>query len=154
MTDEEISELRKAIDRVELNHYNASKIMESINTQRMFLHNAEVTKRQGKTAAKQAKDYSKCLEVARRIVRGDKIPPKNEYKLLKFSAEMYQTAKMMAAAARNEKAKITRDCGRTRTKINSLKDPLTRLWTIWNAEYPYCPKIPRISVHTSNNRRT
>ncbi len=63
MTDEEISELGKAIDRVELKHDNASKIMESINTQRMFLENAEGTERQGKNAAKQAEDYSKCLEV-------------------------------------------------------------------------------------------
>ncbi len=105
MTDEEVSELGKAIDRVELKHDNASKIMESINTQRMFLQNAEGVERQCKTAAKQAEDYSKCLEVARRIARGDKVPPKDEHKLLKFSAEMYQTAKMMAAAARNEKAK-------------------------------------------------
>jgi len=105
MTDEEVSELGKAIDRVELNCDNASKIMERINAQRMFLQNAEGAERQGKTAAKQAEDYSKCLEVARRIARGDKVPPKDEQKLLKFSAEMYQTAKMMAAAAQNKKAK-------------------------------------------------
>lgn len=105
MTDEEISELGRAIDRVELSHENASKIMESINTQKMFLQNVESTERQGKNAAKHADDYSKCLEVARRIARGDKVPPKDEKKLLEFSAEMYQMAKTMAAAAHNAKAK-------------------------------------------------
>ncbi len=105
MTDEEIAQLGKAIDRVEINYDNTSKIMESINTQRMFLQSAESAERQGKTAAKHAEDYSKCLEVARRIARGDKVPPKDEHKLLEFSAEMYQMAKTMAAAARNEKAK-------------------------------------------------
>ncbi len=105
MTDEEISELGKAIDRVELNHDNASKIMDSINAQRTFLQNAESAERQGKNAAKHADDYSKCLEVARRIARGDKVPPKDEQKLLEFSSEMYQMAKIMAAAAHNEKAK-------------------------------------------------
>lgn len=105
MTDEEASELGKAISRVESKYDNASKIMESINTQRMLLQNAESTERQGKNAAKHADDYSKCLEVARRIARGDKVPPKDEKKLLEFSAEMYQMAKTMAAAARNEKAK-------------------------------------------------
>ncbi len=105
MTDEEILELGKAIDRVEINRDNASKIMESINAQRTFLQNAESAERQGKTAAKHADDYSKCLEVARRIARGDKVPPKDEKKLLDFSAEMYQMAKTMAAAAHNEKAK-------------------------------------------------
>ncbi len=105
MTDEQISELGKAIDRVELKHDSASKIMESINTQRTFLQDVESAERQGKAASKQADDYSKCLEVARRIARGDKVPPKDEKKLLEFSAEMYQMAKTMAAAAHNEKAK-------------------------------------------------
>lgn len=105
MTDKEISALGKAIDRVESSCDSASKFMEGLNTQRMFLQNAESTKRQGEAAAKRADDYSKCLEVARRIARGDKVPPKDEQKLLEFSADMYQMAKSMAAAAQNEKAK-------------------------------------------------
>ena len=105
MTDEEISALGKAIDRVEANRDNASKVMEAINMQKMFLQNAESTKRSGEIAAKQADDYSKCLKVARRIARGDKVPPKDEQKLLEFSSIMYLTAKNMAALAQNEKAK-------------------------------------------------
>lgn len=105
MTDEEISALGKAIDRVEANRDNASKILEAINTKRMFLQNAESSKRAGEAAAKTADDYSKCLKVARRIARGDKVPPQDEQKLLEFSSVMYQMAKTMAAAAQNEKAK-------------------------------------------------
>lgn len=105
MSDEEITALGKAIDRVELNCENASKFMEGFNLKKTFLQNAESNKRAGENAAKRADDYSKCLEVARRIARGDKVPPKDEKKLLEFSSEMYQMAKTMAAAAQNEKAK-------------------------------------------------
>ncbi len=105
MTDEEVSALGKAIDRVESSCESASKFMEGFNAKKTFLQNAESTKRAGEAAAKQADEYSKCLEVARRIARGDKVPPKDEQKLLEFSSEMYQMAKNMAAAAHNEKVK-------------------------------------------------
>lgn len=105
MNDEEISALRKAIDRVELNCDNASKFMEGFNARKTFLQDAESSRRQGEAAAKQAEEYSKCLEVARRIARGDKVPPKDEQRLLEFNSEMYQMAKNMASIAHNEKVK-------------------------------------------------
>ena len=105
MTDEEISALGKAIDRVEFDREKASEVLDGLNMKRMFLQYAESTKRSGEAAAKAANDYSKCLEVARRIARGDKVPPKDEQKLLEFSTVMYQTSKNMAAAAHNEKVK-------------------------------------------------
>lgn len=105
MTDDEVKALGKAIDRIEIKRDNASKTMEGINTQKTFLQEAENSKRAGEAAAKQAENYSKCLEVARRIARGDKVPLKDEQKLLEFSSEMYQMAKNMAAIANNEKVK-------------------------------------------------
>lgn len=105
MTDEEISALGKAIDRVESSCDSASKMLEGINAQKTFLQNAESTKRQSEAAAKQADEYSKCLEIARRLARGDKVPPKDEQKLMEFSSDMYQMAKSMSAMAHNEKVK-------------------------------------------------
>lgn len=105
MTDDEVKALGKAIDRIEIKRDNASKTMEGINTQKTFLQEAENSKRAGEAAAKQAENYSKCLEVARRIARGDKVPLKDEQKLLEFNSEMYQMAKNMAAVANNEKVK-------------------------------------------------
>ena len=106
MTDDEVKALGKAIDRIEIKRDNASKAMEGINTQKTFLQEAESSKRAGEAAAKQAENYSKCLEVARRIARGDKVPLKDEQKLLEFSSEMYQMAKIMASVAQqNEKVK-------------------------------------------------
>ena len=105
MTDEEISALGKSIDRVEFDREKASEVLDGLNKKRMFLQNAESTKRSGMAAANATSDYSKCLEVARRIARGDKVPQKDEQKLLEFSPVMYQTSKNMAAIAHNEKVK-------------------------------------------------
>ena len=105
MTDEEIAALGKAIDRVEFDREKASEVLDGLNMKRMFLQSAESTKRSGEAAKKAADDYSKCLKVARRIARGDKVPPKDEQKLLEFSSVMYMTAKNMAALAQNEKVK-------------------------------------------------
>ena len=105
MTDEEISALGKAIDRVEFNRDRTSEGLDGLNNRRTFLQYAESTKRSGEAAAKTASDYSKCLEVARRIARGDKVPPYDEKKLMEFSSVMYQTSKTMAAIAQNEKVK-------------------------------------------------
>ena len=105
MTDEEISALGRAIDRVEFNRDRTSEGLDGLNNRRTFLECAESSKRSGEAAAKTASDYSKCLEVARRIARGDKVPPYDEKKLMEFSSVMYQTSKTMAAIAQNEKVK-------------------------------------------------
>ena len=94
MPDDEVKALGKAIDRIEIKRGNASKAMEGINTQKTLLQEAESSKRAGEAAAKQAENYSKCLEVARRIARGDKVPLKDEQKLLEFSSEMYHNEKV------------------------------------------------------------
>ena len=105
MTDEEVAALGKAIDRVDIQYEKASEFMQSFNMQKTLLHNAETSKRQGEAMAEKAENDSKCLEIARRIARGDKVPPKDEMKLLEFSSEMYQMAKNMAAMVKNEKRK-------------------------------------------------
>ena len=55
--------------------------------------------------AEKSENDAKCLEIARRIARGDKVPPKDEMKLLEFNAEMYQMAKNMAVIAKKDKPK-------------------------------------------------
>lgn len=106
MTDDEVVSLKKAIDRVDIQCEKASESMESFNMQKSLLQNAEASRAQGDAMAKQADDYVKCIEVARRIARGDKVPSKDEQKLLEFSSEMYQAAKNMASMVkRNEKRK-------------------------------------------------
>ncbi len=154
MTDEEVSELGKAIDRVELSYDSASKTMERINTQTMFLQSAEGAKRQGKAAEKQAEDYSKCLEVARRIARGDKVPSKDEQKLLKFSAEMYQTAKIMAAAAHNKKAKNHKSLWKNGDENQQPEGPIGEVVDDMECGISISPEDSADIGTYMNNRRT
>lgn len=106
MTDDEVVSLKKALDRVDIQYEKASEFMEGFNMQKSLLQNAEASRQQGDAMAKQADEYIKCIEVARRIARGDKVPPKDEKKLLEFNAEMYQMAKNMGSMVkRNEKQK-------------------------------------------------
>ena len=105
MTDEEVTALGKSLDRIEIQYGEASEFMESFNSQKALLHNAEASRQTCDAMARKAEDETKCLEIARRIARGDKVPPKDEQKLLEFSMEMYQVSKNMAVMAKKEKPK-------------------------------------------------
>ncbi|MDE6726818.1 MAG: hypothetical protein K2J80_02630, partial [Oscillospiraceae bacterium] len=105
MTDEEVTSLGKSLDRVDIQYEKASEFMQGFNMQKTLLHNAEASKRTGDAMAEKAENDAKCIEIARRIARGDKVPPKDEQKLLEFNSDMYQMAKNMAAMAKNEKPK-------------------------------------------------
>ena len=103
MTDDEVASLKKAIDRVDIQYEKASEFMEGFNMQKSLMQNAEASRQQSDAMAKQADEYIKCIEVARRIARGDKVPPKDEKKLLEFNAEMYQMAKNMGSMVERSK---------------------------------------------------
>ena len=106
MSDDEVASLKKALDRVDIQYEKASEFMQGFNEQKSIMQNAEASRQQSGAMAKQADEYSKCIEVARRIARGDKVPPKDEKKLLEFNSEMYQMAKNMGAMVkRSEKQK-------------------------------------------------
>lgn len=105
MSDEEVAALRKSLDRVEMQSERAFEFMEGFNSQKTLMHNAEASKRTGDAMAEKAENDAKCIEIARRIARGDKVPPKDEQKLLEFNSDMYQMAKIMAAMVKNEKPK-------------------------------------------------
>lgn len=105
MTDEEVASLGKAIDSINFRYEKASEFMEGFNMQKMFLHSAVAARQSGESTAKKTEDQAKCMEIARRIARGDKVPPKDEQKLLEFNSDIYQISKNMAALAKNEKHK-------------------------------------------------
>jgi hypothetical protein len=67
-------------------------------------YNMEVAKQQGEVYQKQAQDEAKALETARRIAKGGKVPSVDEQKLMEYSPELYEMAKMQAMMAkRHEK---------------------------------------------------
>lgn len=67
----------------------------------------KTTKRMSNTGKKKKKrptgDLSRALAIARRIMKGDKVPPKDESFLFRYNSDLYLKAKMMAAIQANPK---------------------------------------------------
>lgn len=85
----ELSTLEKQIDQTQ-------NFMDNLLAMSTGIHNAEVSRQQGEVLAEYAEDVSKCLEVARRISKGGKVPPSDEKRLMDYSFELYMAAKNAA----------------------------------------------------------
>lgn len=84
------------LSKVEKQYDIAKDFMEKFSAYTMLLHNAEATKQQGEAAEKYTQEMTKCLEIARRISKGDIVPAYDEQKLIEYSYELYMAAKNMA----------------------------------------------------------
>lgn len=71
--------------------------MDKLSEQWSAIVNEISSKQQGDAMADQAKEMNKILEVARRIMHGDKVPSKDEKKLMEFDYKLYAMAKNAAA---------------------------------------------------------
>lgn len=88
--------------------YQATQgVLEKINARGTLIEETESARQQRDAAIEQAQEMLKCLETARRISAGDKVPAKDEKKLMEFSQELYMAAKNMAflRAQQEEQAK-------------------------------------------------
>jgi len=88
--------------------YQATQgVLEKINARSSLIEDTESARQQRDAAIEQAQEMLKCLETARRISAGDKVPAKDEKKLMEFSHELYMSAKNMAflRAQQEEQAK-------------------------------------------------
>ncbi len=85
----ELSDVEKKYDA-------ARKFMEKFMEYQMNLENAESGRRQNEAMTEAAMDMAKCMETARRISKGAKVPASDEQKLMEFSMEMYLAAKSAA----------------------------------------------------------
>lgn len=57
----------------------------------------------GKKKKKSTGDLSRALAIARRIMNGEKVPPKDESFLFRYNSDLYLKAKMMAVIQKNPK---------------------------------------------------
>lgn len=71
----------------------------------MFKRQLEEGREAADAAGKAAADQRKIFEIARRISRGDKVPPKDEKKLMEYDFKLYQMAKMSAMLNERKKHK-------------------------------------------------
>lgn len=89
-------ELTKELSKVEKQYEKTQSFMEELSQRESILYNTEVAKQQGEAMGKAMEDMIKCLEIARRISKGAKVPAEDERKLMELSMELYLAAKNMA----------------------------------------------------------
>lgn len=86
----ELSTLEKQIKQTQT-------FMDNLLAMSTGIHNAQVARQQGEAMAEYAEDVSKCMETARRISNGGKVPASDERRLMEYSFELYMSAKNAAA---------------------------------------------------------
>lgn len=90
-------ELQEKIDELSGQIKNNEKTLDDLIEQEVGIFNSVVAEQQGDTMREYGEEMAKCLEIARRISRGDHVPAQDEKKLMEFNMEIYQMAKEMAA---------------------------------------------------------
>lgn len=98
-------ELQEKIDKVKAQIDEHIELRDQVIEMEVGIANAEVAKQQGEAMKEYGEEMAKCIEIARRIANGDRVPAKDEKKLMDFNMEIYQAAKSMAAMNMDKKHK-------------------------------------------------
>lgn len=96
-------ELQGQIDALSGQIKKNEKVLEDLANQEMGIFNSVASKQQADAMKEYGEEMAKCLEIARRISRGDKVPAQDEKKLIEFNMDIYKMAKNMAAINMNRK---------------------------------------------------
>lgn len=96
-------ELSKELEVLDKAYDQTFQERERINMVGVNIQNAEISKQQAEAQAEANEEMMKCLEIFRRIAKGDKVPPQDEEKLMEFDSKMYMAAKNMALMHVSEK---------------------------------------------------
>ena len=100
-----MQELEEQIDILNDEIKENEKGLDGIIETEVGIFNAENSKQQADAMKKYAEDMAKCLEIARRISNGDKVPATDEKKLMDFNMEIYMAAKNMSVMNQEKKHK-------------------------------------------------
>ena len=98
-------ELQGQIDALSGQIKKNEKVLSDLTEQEMGIFNSVAAEQQADAMAEYGEEMAKCLEIARRISRGDKVPAQDEKKLMDFNMDIYKMAKNMAAINMNKKHK-------------------------------------------------
>ena len=100
-----MQEIEEKIDILNSEIKENEKGLDGIIETEVGIFNAENSKQQADAMKKYAEDMAKCLEIARRISNGDKVPATDEKKLMDFNMEIYMAAKNMSVMNQGKKHK-------------------------------------------------
>ena len=118
------TELQERIDTLTDQIKKNEKSLDDVIEMEVGIANSEVAKQQGDAMEEAAEDMAKCLEIARRISRGDKVPAQDEKKLMDFNMEIYQIAKNMAVMNMNKKHKEWESLSEDEEEKQEYADPM------------------------------
>lgn len=90
-------ELQEKIDELSGLIKKDEKTLDDLIEQEVGIFNSMVAEQQGDAWKEYGEEMAKCLEIARRISRGDRVPAQDEKKLMDFNMDIYKMAKEMAA---------------------------------------------------------
>lgn len=118
------TELQERIDTLTDQIKKNEKSLDDVIEMEVGIANSKVAKQQGDAMEEAAEDMAKCLEIARRISRGDKVPAQDEKKLMDFNMEIYQIAKNMAVMNMNKKHKEWESLWEDEEEKQEYADPM------------------------------
>ena len=118
------TELQEQIDILTDQIKKNEKSLDDVIEMEVGIANSEVAKQQGDAMEEAAEDMAKCLEIARRISRGDKVPAQDEKKLMDFNMEIYQIAKNMAVMNMDKKHKEWESLWEDEEEKQEYADPM------------------------------
>lgn len=98
-------ELQEKIDELSGQIKNNEKTLDDLIEQEVGIFNSIASEQQADAMKEYGEEMAKCLEIARRISRGDRVPAQDEKKLMDFNMEIYQMAKEMAVMNMDKKHK-------------------------------------------------
>ena len=96
----EAATLELTMDALDKKQAEYQDYMSKLNQQWAGYVNALSAKQQGEAMEEYNQDLMKIMEVARRLMKGGIVPPKDEKRLMEYSMELYQAAKNMGSLAK------------------------------------------------------
>lgn len=99
---EEAATLELTITALDEKQSEYRDYMAKLNQQWAGYVNALSAEQQGEAMEEYNKDIMKCMEVARRLMKGAVVPATDEKKLMEYSMELYQAAKNIGALAKQK----------------------------------------------------
>ncbi|MFP3152898.1 hypothetical protein LQZ18_00405 [Lachnospiraceae bacterium ZAX-1] len=79
--------------------------VDKANDLQMYRDMLEQSNQAAEGAAEGYDNMAKALEIARRLMHGDRVPAKDEKLLMEYSGELYMKAKMIGSVAKNDDPK-------------------------------------------------
>lgn len=101
--ENEAVSLELSLNAVEKKQNEYRDYMEKVMDKRTNVEMLVSTEQQTDSMKEAAEEQMKILEVARRLMKGAKVPQADEMKLMKFDSGLYQMAKSIGAMAQKEK---------------------------------------------------